>query len=78
MRHLEQVCQHGRRLVCLQRVLHRVRIPGYQAHDVDGVGLCQEGEVGTFDFGGREVGFAKDAAEAGVRVLEVRTCVAFE
>lgn len=78
VRHLEQVGEDGGGFEGAGGLQEDVGPLGEVADEVDGVRLGEEVDVGVAELRGVEVGFAGDGAEAGVGVLQVRACVAFE
>lgn len=78
MRHPEQVREDGGGLQRARGVDQHVGPLGQQPDEVDGVRLREEIDVGVVEVVGVQAGFACNGAEARVRVLEVRACVAFE
>lgn len=78
VRHPEQVRQNRSRFESAGGVEEHVGPLGEQADEVDGVRLGEEIEVCFTEGGGVQPGFAGYGAEAGVGVLEVGACVAFE
>lgn len=78
MRHLEQVGEDGGGLEGAGSLEKDVRPLGEVTDKVDGVGLGEEVDVGVTELRGVEAGFASDGAEAGVGVLQIWACVAFE
>ena len=78
VRHPEQVRENGGWFKGAGGVEEHVGPLGEEADEVDGVRLGEEVEVCFAEGGGVEAGFAGYGAEAGVGVLEVGTCVAFE
>lgn len=78
MGHLEQVGENGGGFEGAGGLEEDVGPLGEVADKVDGVGLGEEVDVGVAELRRVEVGFAGDGAEAGVGVLQVGTCIAFE
>lgn len=58
--------------------MHSVWVLSNKADKIESVRLCKNAEICRFDFASRNASFTEDRAEAGVRILEVKTGIAFE
>jgi hypothetical protein len=76
--HLEQVCQDGGRLECLESVLDNVRPLAKKSDEVGSVLLGQKVVVGSGQLIIGETNSSADRAQTSVSILEVRASITLE
>jgi hypothetical protein len=76
--HLEEVCQDGSRLECLEGVLDDIGPLAKKSDEVRSVLLSQKAEVGSCQVIIGELSSSANRAQTSVSVLEIRTSITLE